>query len=198
MVNISHVAYCCLPHWGPSKWPNEGENTGVDSTDQSPLVHWPEERTRQYLKMMKTTFSGQWCSEQRLQRDDIWRPLLNLRNVSNREQPVPDYDSRMRKRNCMRLHRKWFSTHWERKWWLSLFVMSVIRSQQTPSLKASKAQPWEVFLPDMMPTWKQTSHNKTDTVSYKLQLTVLTLGCATNRSCLTMSWESNKHVTKSC
>lgn len=93
---------------------------------------------------------------------------------------------RTRKRNFMQRHHKWFSAHWERKRWLALFTHNllrrVIRSQRTPTLKASKTQPWEISLPHLMPTRITTSHNKSDAESYKLQSSVLTLSSTTNRS----------------
>lgn len=178
MVNISYKAYCCLPHWGLSKWPNEGENTVVDSTDQSPLVHWPQEGTRQYLKMMKTTFSDQWTKT-----EEGWYLKTSAKPADSECLKQGTACSRLwfkdAKKNSMPHHHKCLSTRWERKRWLSLFIHNwmrcVIRSQQTPTLKASKTQPWEIFLPDLMPTQITTSHNKSDAVSHKLQSSVLTL-----------------------
>lgn len=148
IFHMKPIVVC--PTGASANGPNEGENTGVDSIDQSLLVHWPQEGTGQYLKMMKTTFSGQWCSEQRLKKDDIGRPRLNLRNVSNREQPVSDYDSRMQRETvCNPTANGSAHTGKEKRWLLQFahnLLCRVIRSQQIPTLKAWKKHNREKYL----------------------------------------------------
>lgn len=208
MVNISYEAYCCLSHWGLSKWTNEGENTRVDSTDQSPLVHRPQEGTRQYLTMMKTTFSGQRCSEQRPKKDDIWRPRINLENLSN-----GTACSRTQFKDAKKLGAKppqmiLYSP--KRKRWLSQFTHNlpccVKRSQKTPAPKASETQSWEIFLPDLMPTRAATSHNKSDAVpdySHLCRLkalpqTEVTFNCSMEKQyCAFLPPKCNKYVPNS-
>lgn len=144
MVNFSHEAYCCLPHWGLRKWPNEGENTKADSTDQSPLVHRPREETRQYLRMMKTTFYVQWCSEQRVKKDDIWRP--QLWNASKRETACFRLSPRDAQTNCMQLNHIWFGTHWEHRERLVLFTHHLpCRQNRPPPQKPQKHNPDKFF-----------------------------------------------------
>lgn len=132
MANISHEAYCYLPHWAFGKWPNEGENTGVDSTDQYPLVHWPQEGTMWYLQMMKTTFFRpviEWTKT-----EEGWCLKTSAEHAVCIKQGTACSGLWFKdaKRNFVQLHHKWFSTHWERKCWLSLFTHNlgclVIRS----------------------------------------------------------------------
>lgn len=156
MVKISYEAYCCLPHWGLSKWPKWERKHWGGFHRLKPISPLASGRNKTISQDDENNFfSGQWYSEQRLKKDDVWRSRLNLWNVSNREQPVSDYDSRMQRETVRKQHRKWFGAHTGgRKRWLLQFARNllcpVIRSRQTPTLKASKTQPQEIFLPDWM------------------------------------------------
>lgn len=166
-----------MAQWGRKHWsgfhrpkpispPASGKNKAISQNDENnffrPVMQWTKTEEGWYLK---TSAKPKECIKQRTACSRLW--------------------FKDAKRNCMQHHHKWLSTLWERKRWLSLFthnlLFRVIRSQQTPTLKASKTQPWQISLPDLMPT-RTTFHNKSDAVSYKLQSSVLTRRCTTNRS----------------
>lgn len=168
MVKISYEAYCCLPHWGLRKWPKwerkhwsgfhrpkptsplaSGWNGAISQNDENNFFRPVMQRTKtEEGWYLKTSAKPVECIKQGTACFRLW--------------------FKDAKRNCMQHHHKWFCTHWERKWWLLQFAHNllcpVIRSQQTPTLKASKTQPCELFLPDWMPKWTTTSPNESDAV----------------------------------
>lgn len=100
-------------------------------------VHWPQEGTMQYLQMMKTSFFfrtvTQWAKTEEgwcLKPSAEHAVCIRLGTACSR------LGFKDAKRNFVQLHRKWFSTHWDRKWWLSLFTHNlgclVIKSHQDP------------------------------------------------------------------
>lgn len=99
------------------------------------------------------------------------------------EQLVPGHDSKMQKETgCKTTRNDSLLSKKENDDFQSLCIIYYNNlSRRTPTLKASETQPWEIFLPDLMPTWTATFH-ESDAVSDKLQSSVLTQGFTTNRS----------------